>query len=312
VAAALTCDLCKEEVICSALKSVYDKLLKWGEQNCHWFWVVYIGAMPCSMRHQEFNKFEEFKAYHESIVKDIWDMIDSDKNGELSEILDKPEVKIGSSFLLQLATYLFEKLDIDYDDEITAFDTPMFSDMDEEDVIKSIKGKLITLPSPLYAIYAQLDQDRNYALSLEEFTNFLKKIFALIDKNEDCFIDMNEIIAVLDQNKLPKDLQLGVKQILQNGLLVANHIFNRVFEVADSNQDNVTTVDEILKFSDFNIIESEFTDLVYLGAPGSQNLDFLVYDHSSRRSRMDRWLEVLENFTSNPAFKSSISDFKCE
>ena len=49
-------------------------------------------------------------------------MVDSDEDGNLREILQQTEVRISSSFLLKLSEFLFEKFDIDWDDELSALD----------------------------------------------------------------------------------------------------------------------------------------------------------------------------------------------
>jgi len=63
---------------------------------------------------------------------------------------------------------------------------------------------LINLPAPLYRLYASLDKDKNEKLSLDEANNFIKGALAMVDHNKDCSIDIDEIIATLDECKLPK------------------------------------------------------------------------------------------------------------
>lgn len=107
-------------------------------------------------------------------------MVDSDEDGNLREILQQTEVRISSSFLLKLSEFLFEKFDIDWDDELSALD--WFELTGETGTDKNIGRKLISLPSPFYTMYTRLDDDRNEVLSLQELNLFLSRTFSMLDK----------------------------------------------------------------------------------------------------------------------------------
>ena len=100
----------------------------------------------------------------------------------------------------------------------------------------------------------------------------------MIDRNEDCVIDLTESIAALDEAKLPKEFQLGLKLLAKQQLTIANHALNRFFEVADSNHDNVTEVEEILNLSNFDFLESEARDILMLSSPNMQVVHYLTGD----------------------------------
>ena len=112
--------------------------------------------------------------------------------------------------------WCFEKFDIDWDDELSTLD--WFELTGETKGDKNIGRKLISLPSPIYTMYTRLDEDRNEVLSIEELNTFLSRTFTMVDKDEDCLIDMKDVIAPLDESELPKDYQRGVKQLVQQQL----------------------------------------------------------------------------------------------
>ena len=232
-------------------------------------------------------------------------MVDSDEDGNLREILQKTEVRISSSFLLKLSEFLFEKFDIDWDDELSALD--WFELTGETGTDKNIGRKLISLPSPFYTMYTRLDDDRNEVLSLQELNLFLSRTFSMLDKDEDCLVDIKDVITTLDESELPKDYQLGVKQLVQQQLTVANHALNRIFEVADMNHDNITEVEEILNFNDFDFINSEFQDTLILAQPNMKVVSYLTGEHGDT----DTWLETLQNLMMNHAYQLQDNDIKC-
>ena len=230
-------------------------------------------------------------------------MIASDKDGKLNEILNQTEVKISLDFLLKLSTHLFNNFDVDEDEVI--------SDVDMGN--ENFGRRLISFPAPIFKFYTRLDEDRNNKIKLEEIHNFLKRTFAMIDENEDCLVDLTEILAVLDASKLPKDFQLGLKLLAQHQIILGNHAFNRIFQVADSNQDNQTEVEEILKFSDFDFIESEAQELLILGEPDMSLIQYLTGDSTSYREEEAKevWLETFQKLMMNDAYEMELSNLKC-
>ena len=122
----------------------------------------------------------------------------------------------------------------------------------------------------------------------------------MVDSDED-------VITTLDESELPKDYQLGVKQLVQQQLTVANHALNRIFEVADMNHDNITEVEEILNFNDFDFINSEFQDTLILAQPNMKVLSYLTGENGVT----DTWLETLQNLMMNQAYQLQDNYIKC-
>jgi len=110
-ALAVTCDMCKEEVVCSYLKILYNVM-----DTLPAFQTKIATAIIGS-----FNNFEEFKAAAEKFIKEFWNLT-AGEDGTLDNILNQPKVKISSNFLLKLTQFLFDKLDVDLDDELSATD----------------------------------------------------------------------------------------------------------------------------------------------------------------------------------------------
>jgi len=303
-ATSLACDMCEEEVVCSYLKKLYESLDYSYMQTEKAAFKAIVG---------EYTSFEEFKAAVEKFIQDLWKLLDSDEDGNVSEILNHSKAKISSAFLSKLTEFLFEKLDINWDEEISAKD--WFEMTGDKEGNKNIGRKLISLPSPIYTLYTRLDQDRDEAVTLQELNLFMSRTFALLDNTDDCAVDLDDVIATLEEGKLPKDLQLGAKLLLQHELTLANHALNRIFKLADTNHDNITAVDEILHFSDFDFIESEVKDMADLAVP-NMNVFYYIVRQDPRGQReennVERWLETLQNLMMNDAYKLEEDDIECD
>merc|ERR1711915_1062243 len=113
----------------------------------------------------------------------------------------------------------------------------------------SLERKLLLLPWPLYQLYRILDSDKNKGLTLDELETFIQRIFAVFDKDEDCMTDLEEILIVLDEVKAAKEIQLAIKQLLQQELAVGEHLVKRFLRLADKNHDNYTSIDEVFNFT---------------------------------------------------------------
>merc|ERR1712228_370998 len=105
---------------------------------------------------------------------------------------------------------------------------------------------LINLPAPIYRLYTKVDKDKNEKFSLEEATNFIKGTIYLIDQNEDCSINIDEILAMLNEARLPSKFQLAVRILGEHFLTLADFLLKRVVAVSDSDGDKKTSFDEIL------------------------------------------------------------------
>ena len=145
-----------------------------------------------------------------------------------------------------------------------------------------------------------------------EIKDFVKRTFAVLDKNEDCLIDLKEGVDALQENELPKDLQLAVKLLAQTEITVAKTFIKRLFAVADMNKDNVTEVEEILNFSDFDFIETEGKEMLMLAIPNTDLLHYLQNKSPhSEEKHSDVWLVTLQNLMKNQLYDEDPGNIKC-
>ena len=259
--------------------------------------------------------FEEFKATVEQLIEDLWMLIFEDWQVDLARLMESKRVRLSHSFLNRLSAYLFEKFDIDLDDEITAADyfealnimkIGNYMNQDIERNKEELERKLLLLPWPLYQLYRILDSDTNKRLTLEEVETFVNRISGVFDKNEDCMTDLEEIMRVLDEVRTSKEVQLAVKQLLQQELAVGDHLVKRFLQLADKNHDNFTTTYEVLDFSNFDFKESEGQAYLLVAEPNYQTIRFITRNIGDE----DTWLEILGNFA-NKLTEVNKQDIKC-
>ena len=254
------------------------------------------------------KNFEEVKTKSETLLKDVWELFDSNKDGQITEVLDQQREEVSIVTLIKIVEFLFNKFDIDWDDKITVYDWNVLTGRSD----RNVGRKLISFPLPVYKLYTRIDLDKDEGLTLLEIKDFVKRTFALLDKNEDCLIDLKEVVHVLQENELPKDLQLAVKLLAQTEITVVKTFIRRLFAVADMNKDNVTEVEEILNFSDFDFIETEGKEMLMLAIPNTDLLHYLQNKSPhSEEKHSDVWLVTLQNLMNNQLYDEDPGNLKC-
>ena len=254
------------------------------------------------------KNFEEVKTKSETLLKDVWELFDSNKDGQITEVLDQQREEVSIVTLIKIVEFLFNKFDIDWDDKITVYDWNVLTGRSD----RNVGRKLISFPLPVYKLYTRIDLDKDEGLTLLEIKDFVKRTFALLDKNEDCLIDLKEVVHVLQENELPKDLQLAVKLLAQTEITVVKTFIKRLFAVADMNKDNVTEVEEILNFSDFDFIETEGKEMLMLAIPNTDLLHYLQNKSPhSEEKHSDVWLVTLQNLMNNQLYDEDPGNLKC-
>merc|ERR1711915_261308 len=231
-----------------------------------------------------------------------FDILDSDKDGFLD---DEVSVKsINANLFMEALDQLYLFFDMNQDDIISAADAPegSFRDWNDDGKIslREVFGvSLINLPAPIYRLYTKVDKDKNEKFSLEEATNFIKGTIYLID----------EILAMLNEARLPSKYQLAVRILGEHFLTLADFLLKRVVAVSDSDGDKKTSFDEILHSSDTSIIK-EFGNVVpSLGLPSKSILRFM--ECGGRRcgpreseAQTEMWLNVLYDIVDNRKYDS--------
>ena len=224
----------------------------------------------------EFATFAILKETVEDFITNIWGLLDLNGDGKLTELAKQDEVnKLILKYLLKIFNFLFEKFDIHWDDELSALDWNEVTGRTGGD--KSIGRKLISLPSPIYRVFTRIDTNRDDVLRLEEVHIFMKKLFYIFDKDEDCIVDLGEIIFVLDEHMLPKEFQLGLKLLAKKYLTITNYIFNRILNAADTNFDGETELEEVIDFPNDEFLESEVEGLLMLSNPDKELIRYLFW-----------------------------------
>jgi len=176
---------------------------------------------------------------------------------------------------------------------------------------------LINLPAPLYRLYVTLDKDKNEKISIEEATDFFKSALSIIDKNEDCSIDIDEIIASLDESKLPKQFQLAVKLLGDHYFEMGDFILKEFVAAADADGDKKATFAEIIGLKDPAVLFEILNVAVNMGGPNMGTVAFIMGDHGRYGPRgwelqqavIEMWLNVLYDFVDNRMFQSPPTDF---
>ena len=276
--------------------------------------------------------FYEFKTLINGYMKKVFDVLDNDGDGSLN---DKVSIKsLSATFLLQLLDEAFLFFDLNQDDlmsfEEIPFSYPNYRTKDMKRILKNEFGiHMTTIPAPFYKLFETLDFDNNEKISKKEATNFLKRILAVIDKNDDCFIDLTDIIDSLGENGLREEHQFAIKLLGDYYLQLGDFILRKFVAAADADGDEKTTIAEIIGLNDTAVLFDIFTIATTIGIPHIGTLSFITgYDigalafglgfeggmpHSSglggswkhQEEVLEMWLHVLQNLLDNRKFQSS-------
>merc|ERR1712002_540546 len=312
-AVAVMCEPCKSEVLCSVLlldlfNSNPRHTFEADERSFGTKNMVLVGDKNADGK----VDFKEFKAGVDDYIKKVFNVLDKDEDGSLDK--DVSLKSLSAKFFLQLLDEGFLFFDVNEDDIMSVEDAPegSFRDWNDDGKIslREVFGvSLINLPAPLYRLYTKVDKDKNEKFSLEEATNFIKGTIYLIDQNEDCSINIDEVLAMLNEARLPSKFQLAVRILGEHFLTLGDFLLKRIVAVSDSNGDKKTSFDEILHLSDTSIIK-EFANVVpSLGMPSRSIMRFM--ECGGRRcgpreseAQVEMWLNVLYDIVDNRKFDS--------
>ena len=262
--------------------------------------------------------FEEFKAGVDTYVEKVFNVLDKDGDGSLDKDKEVSIKSLSAKFLFQLLDEAFLFFDVNQDDLMSVEDAPQraFYDRNEDGKIslrEVFHVSLINLPAPLYRLYATLDKDKNEKISKDEATNFLKSAIAVIDKNKDCSVVVDEIIASLDESHLPKQYQLALKLLGNYYLEIGDFILKEFIAATDVDGNKKATLTEIIGLKDPAILFDVLTIIENMGSPSYELTRFLEGCCSWEREQEVRemWLNVLYDFVDNRKFQSVPTNY-CE
>jgi len=326
-AVAVMCEPCKSEILCHVLLiDMFDQLgggdaIKTDGSYGTPVHNNYIGYIA-DKNGDGMVDFKEFKAKMEDYVEKIFNELDKDDNGSLDK--DVSMKTLSATFFSRVLDELFLLIDMNQDDilaveDIQAPESVYDRNKDGKISLTELNGvSLIKLPAPVYRLYASLDKDKNEKLSLDEANNFIKGALAMIDRNQDCSINIDEVIASLDECKLPKQYQLAVKLLGDYYLEMGDFFLRELVAAADSDGDKKATLAEIIGLKDPAVLFDIPYVAVRLGSPNYGTLAFLTGDrygpgYGSRwehqQAVVEMWLNVLYDFVDNRTFQSAPTDY---
>ena len=258
--------------------------------------------------------FDEFKNDVNILIKSFFDILDKDKDGFLAEDVS---IKMLPVELFWAALYNgFGFFDKNKDDTIAVEDFPAdtFRDRDDDGKIslREIVGvSMINLPAPLYKVYVTLDKDKNEQLSFDEAASFLKGALAILDHDYDCSVDINDVMAFLNDHKLPPEYRLAIKLMADYYGTLGDYIVRFFVQSADANGDKLTSLAEIEAINNLDFMSTIEKIVVNLISAGSRPFSFLERgdrygsSYHEGNSRMNEiWLNILYDFASNRKFDS--------
>ena len=133
----------------------------------------------------DFQNFGEFKERVNTLIEEIWKVVNVDKN----EILKKEQVQINHEIFIRIVNFVHERLDFNWDEELSVHDAKRL--LPTHEVPNGIRSKLVFLPAPVFDFYSALDTDRNDKVSLEEFELFSEKMSSIIDQDNNNLIKLH-------------------------------------------------------------------------------------------------------------------------
>ena len=213
--------------------------------------------------------------------------------------------------------WIFVFFDITNDKILSAEDAldGVFRDQNDDGVISlnEILGvSRIKLAAPLHRLYSRVDADQNEEISFEEAKSFVKGSLYLLDRNEDCSIDIEEVITILNEASLPSEFQLVVKLLGNYVVTLTDFLIKRIIAFADTNEDKKTSFEEILDVTDTFII-TELNNVVQkLTGPVRTLMKYLQCETEpcDISAKKEMWLNVLNNMVENRKY-DTVPDNLC-
>merc|ERR1711915_1079080 len=320
-ATVLACEPCTSEIICSAIRSLFNSFARpigpgedleilQSDKSYHWKRNHII--LAADKNGDGKVTFAEFRSGIEDYGKKVFDILDSDKDGFLDDEVSVQS--INANLFMEVLNLVYSFFDMNQDDILSVSDAPAGSFRDWNDdgkiSLREVFGvSLINLPAPLYRLYTKVDKDKNEKFSLEEATNFIKGTIHLIDQNEDCSINIDEVLAMLNEARLPSKFQIAVRILGEHFMTLADFLLKRIVSVADSNGDKKTSFEEIIHLSDTSIIKEFINSVPSLGTPSYSIIRFMECGGSrcgprEWQAQQELWLNVLYDIVDNRKYDS--------
>ena len=314
------------QVLCSILLLDLFEALKYpGDEIVRddYIWVANNIVLAGDINKDGKVNFVELKSAVEDYVKKIFNILDEDGDGVLDQWISIKS--LSTKFFLQLLDEFFLFFDVNQDNMLSVDDAPpraMYHHDKNDDgkiSLEEVFGmSIINFPAPLDRLYSSLDRDKNEKISIEEATIFLKGVLAMVDRNEDCHINVDEFIKSLDECNLPKEYQLAVKLLADQYFEILDFILREFVAAVDTDGDKKTTPAEVIGFKDPATLFKIFTVATTLIYPNMSAVSFIIWDQrfghnfhlwNKQQEVVEMWLNVLNTFLDNKKFQSPPSDF---
>jgi len=301
----LYCDKCQEEVLCWYSRIFFG----FGIEKNPWDVLQDNLVHVFDKNGDDEVNFEEFKSRITEYITLLFNIFDENKDGSVDKVessFDSFSFELFEELLRHAILYFDNSGDnaistIDYTSDGRAGPIPL-SDL--------IGLSLINLPAPVFTAYTLLDKDQDEVFTAEEIQTFLIKLFTLIDKNSNCYISLDEVLTMLEENYLPRDYLLGVKLVLQHYLTLAQYFVTEFFTAGDTNKDDLISLEEVLHFSSFPTLESSISVGRIMGQPPPGIL-YLAGDNQEQDKEVVVWLTVLQNIMDSQVFRTTTTTTQC-
>jgi len=234
--------------------------------------------------------FQEFKDEGVEIIKVVFDLFDRNSDGLVDD--DEATIdKISQKTLKTGVNMIFKIFDQNQDEHISTEDIPNNEVFDRDndgkvtfnELLKTLSDDKITntifLPKPIQNLQRILDSNKDEKTSREEVDNFINvifKAFNVLDKNEDCFITLKEVLEVMDDNEVRRDFQVSIDIVTSQYITLFSYLMKSFTEKADTNGNRKLDFEEILNFSDMKFLESSLKTAVSLGNPNFSALYYIM------------------------------------
>ena len=259
--------------------------------------------------------FDEFYSGIISSLKNVFAILDTDKDGFLADSLSIKKIK--SKLLWKVFFAIFKFMDGDEDDTFSVEDLPEDAFKDQE----NIGGILIGLPAPIYQFYVSVDKNRDEKLSLEEASSFLRTTLLIFDQDKDCHIDIDDVTDTMNKLGLRPEFQVALKLIGDFYGSILDHIFRIILKTADTNGDELTDFSELEEINSVNMISNILNFVANMGLRDmTQPVRFLTgfakavreeKKGEEREKVAEMWMNVLDTFVSEGKLNSLADETYC-
>jgi len=278
--------------------------------------------------------FQEFLNFTEPIITKGLRAVDQNEDGEVSKSEAAYFVEhLNISLTIRTVRNLFDTIDLNGDGTLSTADLPLRSrnlfDTDNDGVVslRELLGHpLVFFPAPIQSVFKVLDSDRDESVTrveFDNFLNFLRRLLAVIDNNQDCAVRVEEVLEAFDRAHLPKDFQLVFDLLARSHTAMARYVLLATVEQADLDGNSRMSVDELVNFESKDFLDS-VTNVLLHTHPRESTGRWLGYltgqlglDGTEGKSESDvkalfnkalaAWLSTLQGFISAPAFKQTPS-----